>query len=291
VSISFKERERATKEFLSLLASRSQMKIDILLIHHDALFDRSIGKRLLVASNVELPEAFRVMKEENLWWKNAKRGENVYIAWGRGQLFNIATVDDIMGKYVDRFKAKDHFLLVQTSQKKYQGYFLLDRPVDYKTLHKIQKVLCKTYSGDKGALSPVQLKRSVGFINTKYGDGFVVKSVHSGSRVVSVDRALQLYEKWFGKEERKTQLWPLERERFIFSDNRELKTWKDFECDDLSSTDMRYTCYLVRMGLSDEEIAQMLLQESPNIERRHKVEDYIPRTIRKAKLYVWGGNV
>ena len=286
MSISFKEQERATKEFLSLLASRSQMKVDIFLIHHDALFDRSIGKRLLVASNVELPEAFRVMKEENLWWKNAKRGENVYIAWGRGQLFNIATVDDIMGKYVDRFKTKDHFLLVQTSRKKYQGYFLLDRPVDYKTLHKIQRVLCKVYNGDKGALSPVQLKRLVGFVNTKYGDGFVVRLVHSGINVVSVDRALQLYEKWFGKEE--TQPAPLKRERFSFLDDGELKTWKDFECDDLSIADMRYVCYLVRMGLSDEEIAQRLLEESPNIEQRHKVEDYIPRTIRKAKLYVWG---
>jgi len=284
----FKYREALTKEFLSLLASRSQMKIDILLIHHDALFDRSIGRRLLVASNVELPEAFRVMKEENLWWKNAKRGENVYIAWSRGQLFNIATVDDIMGKYVDRFKAKDHFLLVQTSQKKYQGYFLLDRPVDYKTLHKIQKVLCKTYNGDKGALSPVQLKRLVGFINTKYGDGFVVRLVHSGNSLVSVEDALKLYEKWFGKEEKKIKPVSLKRESFSFLDGRELKTWKDFECDDLSVADMRYACYLVRMGLSDEEIAQRLLTESPNIERRHKVDDYIPRTIRKAKLYVWG---
>ena len=284
----FREQERATKDFLSLLASRSKMKIDILLIHHDSLFDRSIGKRLLVASNVEFSKAFRVMKEENLWWKNAKRGENVYIGWSRGQLFNIATVDDIMGEYVDRFKEEDQFLLVQTSKKKYQGYFLLDRYVDYKTLHKIQRVLCKLYNGDKGALSPVQLKRLVGFINTKYGDGFVVRLVHSGNSLVSVEEALKLYEKRFGKEEKKKKIVPLKRKSFSFLDGRELKTWKDFECDDLSVADMRYTCYLVRMGLSDEEIAQRLLEESPNIERRHKVDDYIPRTIRKAKLYVWG---
>ena len=284
--MSFKEREKETKEFFSLLSQHTDMKVDVLLIHHDSLFDRSLGKRLLVASGVAISKAYRLCKEENLWWKNAVRRENVYISWSRGQTFNIATVDDIMGEYVDRFFSKDNFLLIQTSAKKYQGYFLLDRYVPYKTLYKVQKVLCKLYHGDAGALSPVQLKRCVGFENTKYGDGFVVALRHVGSNVVSVDKALSLYEKWFGEED-KPKHQP-KHETYTFSPDESLKSWKDFECEDLSVSDMRYACYLVRKGLPDDEIYQRLLLESPNITKRHKVEDYIPRTIEKAKRYVWG---
>jgi hypothetical protein len=40
------------------------------------------------------------------------------------------------------------------------------------------------------------------------------------------------------------------------------------------------------MGLSDDRIAERLLSESPDIERRHKVDDYIRRTIEKARKYV-----
>lgn len=285
MSISFKEQEDATKQFLSLLASHTKMRIDVLLIHHDSLFDRSLGKRLLVGSGIEISKAFRKMKEENLWWKNSVKKENVYIAWSRNQHYNIATVDDIMGEYVERFRSKNHFLLVQTSAKKYQGYFLLDRYVTYETLHKVQKVLCRVYSGDTGALSPVQLKRCAGFENTKYGDGFVVRIVHQGSNIVNVDKVLSLYRKWFEKEKNKRHK-RYKQEREYFFDDRELKCWKDFECEDLSAADMRYVCYLVRMGLSDDRIAERLLSESPDIERRHKVNDYICRTIEKARKYV-----
>ena len=284
--MSFREREKATRKFFFVLSKHTDMKIDVLLIHHDSLFDRSLGKRLLVASAVEISKAYRLCKDENLWWKNAVRRENVYIAWSRGQTFNVATVDDIMGEYVDRFIAKDNFLLVQTSAKKYQGYFLLDRYVSYKTLHKIQKVLCKLYHGDTGALSPVQLKRCAGFENTKYGDGFVVSLRYIGSKVVPVDKVLSLYQKWFGEEE-KPKYQP-KHETYTFSPDDSLKSWKDFECEDLSVADMKYACYLVRKGFSDEEIYQRLLLESPNITKRHKVEDYIPRTIEKAKRYVLG---
>ena len=285
MSIFFKKQEKATKRFLSILASHTKMRIDVLLIHHDSLFDRSLGKRLLVGSGIEISKAFRKMKEENLWWKNSVKKENVYIAWSRNQHYNIATVDDIMGEYVERFRRKNHFLLVQTSAKKYQGYFLLDRYVTYETLHKVQKVLCKVYNGDTGALSPVQLKRCVGFENTKYGDGFIVRVDYTGTNKVSVGRALSLYKKWFEPKKKSKPKFQPKTEVFDFS-YRGLKCWKDFECEDLSVADMRYACYLVRMGLSDDRIAERLLSESPDIERRHKVDDYIRRTIEKARKYV-----
>jgi len=284
--MTFRDRERQTRDFFSIISQHTEMKIDILLIHHDSLFDRSIGKRLLVGSGIEITKAYRVCKNENLWWKNAVRKENVYLSWSRGQSFNIATVDDIMDEYVERFRRKNHFLLVQTSAKKYQGYFLLDRYVTYETLHKVQKVLCKVYNGDTGALSPVQLKRCVGFENTKYQDSFTVRMEHIGSNIVNVDRALSLYEKWFEKT-KKTVRKLYKQEREYFFDDRGLKCWKDFECEDLSIADMRYVCYLVRMGLSDDEIYYRLLNESPNLEKRHKVDDYITRTIEKARKWVY----
>ena len=41
------------------------------------------------------------------------------------------------------------------------------------------------------------------------------------------------------------------------------------------------------MGLSDKEITERLLNESPRIkERKRNYKDYIERTIRKARQYV-----
>jgi glutathione S-transferase len=108
--------------------------------------------------------------------------------------------------------------------------------------------------------------------------------VHTGRSTIPVDKVLSLYYKWFEKPKPKYQ----PKQTFDFSD-KDLKCWKDFACEDLSIADMRYACYLVRMGLSDAEIMQRLLAESPDIEKRHKVEDYLPRTIEKAKQYVLGG--
>jgi len=270
--------KKAQEELLRFLFFFKDLSLDLHFISHDALFDRSLNKKLTIGKNLSFTEAFELLIEENAWWKNENRKENVYFSFNKeNKHFNIAFVDDITE--VEAFKKKKHFLLVQTSEKKYQAYFLLDKPVSFFDLYKIQKALCYVYKGDTGALSPVQLKRLPTFWNTKYEPPFLVKEIFKGSNKLNVDKVLNFYKKTFYQND----------VSFNYSSNKKkiTKTWNDFADSDLSVADMRYACYLVRMGLSDEEIRERLLNESPNIrERKKNVDDYLRRTIRKARLYV-----
>lgn len=267
----------AVKNFLQ---NFSNMLIDIHFISHEALFDRSLGQKLTIGKNLSISGAVEVLEKEKAFIKNQKRKENVYFSFSKdNETFDIAFVDDI--EKIEVFKKKNHFLLVQTSEQKYQAYFKLDKPVSAFDLYKIQKVLCHLYKGDVGALSPYQLKRLPYFYNTKYEKPFLVKSVFEGQNVVPVEDVLRYYQKTF------------ETTANTNINNNVIKniskTWDDFANPDLSVADMRYACYLVRCGLSDEEIKQRLLNESPNITtRKRNIRDYLDRTIRKAKNYVMG---
>ena len=264
-------------ELFKFLAYFIDLKLDLHFISHRALFDRSLNEKLTIGQNLSFTEVFESLKKENAWWKNEIRKENVYFSFNRNnENCNIAFVDDITR--IDAFKKKNHFLLVQTSEKKYQAYFLLDRDVSFNELYKIQKALCYVYKGDTGALSPVQLKRLPTFWNTKYEPPFLIKEVFKGSNKLNVDGVIRFYEKTFYKNDI----------GFNYSSKRNVnKTWEDFSDSDLSVADMKYACYLVRMGLSDDEIKERLLNESPKLrERKRNVRDYLNRTIRKARLYV-----
>lgn len=261
-------------EFLS---NFSNMLIDLHFISHSALFDRSLNKKLTIAKDITIDEAIDVLEKEKAFWKNKKRKENVYFSYSKAnKKFDIAFVDDI--EKVEAFKNKNHFLLVRTSQNKYQAYFKLSRFVNEFELYKIQKVLCSVYRGDVGALSPYQLKRLPSFYNTKYNPHFLVSIEFKGTGILDVDKVLAFYKKHFEIE--RTNNINVSKIRNVN------KTWEDFADADLSVADMRYTCYLVRLGLSDDEIEQRLINESPNIKtRKRNYKDYINRTIRKARLY------
>ena len=264
----------------NFLQNFSNRLLDLHFISHEALFDRSLGQKLTIAKAVDISGAVEVLEKEKAFIKNQKRKENIYFSFSKAnETFDIAFVDDI--EKIEVFKKKNHFLLVQTSEQKYQAYFKLDKPISASDIYKVQKVLCYLYKGDTGALSPYQLKRLIGFYNTKYEKPFLVKSVFEGQNVIPVEDVLRYYQKTF-----KTTANINVNNNLIKNIS---KTWDDFSDPDLSVADMRYACYLVRCGLSDEEIKEKLLNESPNITtRKRNIRDYLDRTIRKAKNYVMG---
>jgi uncharacterized protein YbaA (DUF1428 family) len=273
-----------TGSFAKYFAEYTNMSVDIHYIKHAALFDRSIGGKITVAEDIKITDVRDVLYQENAVFKNSiksKHRENVYFSWSKSNTrFNIAFVDD-MGD-IERFKTKNHFCLVQTSRQKYQGFFLLNQYVSAEELHIIQKVLCSIYKGDTGALGTWQLKRLPGFWNTKYEPDYLVIIVYRGTNIINVDEVLKYYEQ---KYTQKCIQKPTQIRRYTATAG---KSWQDYKTDDLSQVDMRYTCYLVRIGLSDEEIAKRLVEESENIEQRKGkfLTSYISRTIEKAREYV-----
>jgi len=280
----FEEQQAQTKAFLKLLARYTTTKIDLHYIHDDTLRDRSTNKKLTIATDISIDSAYRVLKEENAWWKNKQRKENVYWSWSKqAESFNVAFVDDILDDKADVFKQKKHFCLIQTSQKKFQGFFLLDRYVDSDSLVKIQKVLRKSYFGDIGAIGAWQLHRLVGFANTKYEDNFLVKIASVGDTVLKTSDILSYYDKLNTPEPKQEQKPKPEPKQTKVKDR---KTWKDFYDEDKSQADLKYALYLLHF-YSPEETYQILRRESPDLQERKGAytNDYLMRTIEKAQSF------
>jgi len=278
----FEEQQEQTKAFLKLLARYTTIKIDLHYIHDDTLRDRNTNKKLTIATNISIDSAYRVLKEENAFWKNKMRSENVYWSWSKhSESFNVAFVDDILDDKADVFKHKRHFCLIQTSKSKYQGFFLLDRYVDSDSLVKIQKVLRKSYFGDIGAIGTYQLHRLTGFINTKYQDDFVVKIASVGDTVLKTSDILSYYDKLNAPEPKQK---PKPEPKQIIKVKG--KTWKDFYDKDKSQADLKYALYLLHF-YSPEETYQILQRESPDLQERKGAytNDYLMRTIEKAQSF------
>jgi len=277
--IDFSQQQEQTKQFFALLASKSNILIDLHFINHQALIDRSINKKLIVAKSIKLRDTYRALKNDNAFYKNKMRFENVYFSFNASQNgFNIASVDDI--ERIDEFKAKNHLCLIQTSAKKYQAFFLLDEYVIADELAKIQKVLQQAYQGDKAAVGAYQLKRVSGFINTKYGDNFIVRTIHKGDNVLNAKELLKYYEEHI-KEHINIKPKPIQKLPTSIKSGK--KTWSDFYKDDPSAADFSYALYLLHF-YNEEEAKKILREESKNLFERKGayMNDYIERTISKA---------
>ena len=280
----FEEQQSQTKAFLKLLARYTTTKIDLHYIHDDTLRDRSTNKKLTIATDISINSAYRVLKEENAFWKNKMRSENVYWSWSKqSESFNVAFVDDILYDKADVFKQKRHFCLIQTSQKKFQGFFLLDKYISAEDLVKVQKVLQSAYEGDIGAIGAWQLHRLTGFINTKYQDDFVVKIASVGDTVLKTSDILSYYDKLNTPEPKQEQKPKPEPKQIIKVKG---KTWKDFYDKDKSQADLKYALYLLHF-YSPEETYQILQRESPDLQERKGAytNDYLMRTIEKAQSF------
>jgi len=272
--IDFTAQQEQAKQLFSLLA-RSNILIDLHYINHQALLDRSINKKLIIAKSIKFKEAYRCLKTDNSFYKNKMRLENVYFSFSQNQNgFNIATIDDI--ERVEEFKAKNHFLLIQTSAKKHQAFFELDEYVTSDELAKIQKVLQMLYLGDKAATGAYQLKRVAGFINTKYNDNFIVRTIHVGDRVLNTKELLRYYEEHIN-------IKPKPIQKSLIKSDKKSKNWSDFFRGDPSSADFSYALYLLHF-YNEEQTKEILKRESKNLFERKGayVDDYLERTISKA---------
>jgi len=231
-------------------------------------------------------QAFSLLKRENAWYKNERQNKSVLWKLSEGQEYNLVIVDDV--KEVQAFRQKDHFLLWQTSPLKYQAAFLLDEYLNDEDIRKIQKVLIHVYRGDEACKGSSHYVKMPGFFNTKYlQNPPYVKLLHIGKGVLSTEQALQYYKKNIEPKEYKKDLKKLPK-LFTYKELlRRGKDWRHFYNlkGDKSAADFSYAKYLMNFNLSDEEIKQILLSESEDIESRKRghLEDYLERTLAKAR--------
>ena len=288
-----KQQRQEVRRFFELINNKYTGDIDLFYINRAHLLGKSPKGRLKIATLPTRRAYYKLISDENAIWKNKTRGESVYWSYSNNTNLTLAFVDDIQD--IDRFKQEDHFLLVQTSQHKYQAYFALSQGVDSYKLHYIQAKLAQEYKGDKAATGWSQLKRVAGFINTKYDDDFIVKIVHVGSNTLNIAKIKPVEAQNRVQTIKPTGGSHLCKNRPISVDLRGSvrKCWQDFYTGDESVADMRYAIYLLSRGLSIDEVKQKLLQESLDIQIRKQghLEHYLELTTSKAYEYVLQNNV
>ena len=289
-SISFRQQEEETRLFWEAIASKTTNLVRLAFAVYKE--GNKIDPLIFLNKNQPLPpaDAFSLLKAENAWFKNKERQKSILWKFAENQEgYNIVIIDDI--QQVQVFKEKDHFLLWQTSESKYQAAFLLDKYLNAEDIKKIQKALIGLYGGDK-PLGACHYVRVPGFLNTKYlQDPPLVKLCYIGNNVLSAEQVLRYYEynvKPKIEEKPKKDLKSLPR-LFTYRELLERrKNWQHFYSikQNKSDADFAYTLYLMHFNLSDEEIKQILLSESEDIQERKKghLQDYLDRTVNKARL-------
>jgi len=224
---------------------------------------------------------------DDAWFKNECLGMSVLWNFVKGQKYNIVIVDDI--QEIEKFKRKNHLLLWQTSETKYQAAFLLDKYLETEDIKKIQEVLIELYKGDKACKGASHNFKMPGFYNTKYLlNPPRIRLVHIGNNVLSTEQVLQYYEEKIKPKEYKPKDFKSTPKLLTNNElGKKKKDWWYFYNlkQNKSDADFSYAKYLMNFGLSDEEIKQILLNESDDIENRKigHLEDYLDRTVKKAR--------
>ena len=223
---------------------------------------------------------------DNAWNRN-KNGVSVLWKFAKGEMYNVVIIDDI--QKVEEFKHKDHLLLWQTSENKYQAAFLLDQYVDAETVKKIQRVLIRLYKGDKACLGASHCIKMPGFYNTKYlMNPPYIKLMHMGNKVLYPDEILEYYEKNIKPKEYKPKDFKSTPKLLTNNElGKKKKDWWYFYNikQNKSDADFAYALYLMHFNLTDEDIKQILINESDDIQNRKigHLEDYLDRTVKKAR--------
>jgi len=237
--------------------------------------------------HVYAEEVFDLLKREHAWYMNKELGMSVLWKFtSDAGIYTIIVVDDI--KEVETFKRKNHLLLWQTSENKYQAAFLLERNILKEEAEKIQRVLIELYKGDKACRGVSHYVKMPGFYNTKYLiNPPYIKLIHVGDNYIEPKDALQYYEEKIKPKEYKPKEFKSPKIITNIDLSKKKKDWWYFYNlkQDKSAADFAYAKYLMNFGLSDEEIKQILLNESSDIENRKigHLEDYLERTVKKAR--------
>jgi len=290
-TITSTEQFRETRGFWQSIASKTECLVMVSFAIYGE--GNKILKPIPLNNNEPLSpvNVYSLLKNENAWYKNEKQKKSVLWKFADNQLYNIAIVDDI--QKIEEIKEKDVFLLWQTSEQKYQAAFLLDKYVDAETIKKIQRVIIDQFGGDKACISATHYVRAPGFYNTKYlSDIPYVRLVHRGKNILSVNEILHYYDLILKPKEsitkNNTKTLPSTPSNYRTPDEKKKDWWYYYNIkQDKSAADFSYALYLMHFNLTDEEIKQILLNESDDIQDRKvgHLEDYLERTVSKARSF------
>jgi len=255
----------------------------------------------------------RVLKRENVFYKNIVKQENIYLAvTPKTKLLNFLWLDDIKLENISEMQ-KEYMTLVETSNNNYQAWISLNRLYNAKEVQEIKKYLVEQLGADKAATAKIQPMRLPGFYSYKHKIPFYVKVTNIATKKLNASNILKKINSsnnnisnkpqqkpqpnkknksntWKRYSYYKTKLFysnkkfnPLDERdaiiEFVKQDN------EDIEVDE-NIIDINYIYQLIIRGYGKEKIYFYLEKARKDLTTKHKSTiDYFERTYLKALLF------
>jgi hypothetical protein len=253
----------------------------------------------------------RVLKRENVFYKNLVKQENIYLAvTPKTKLLNFVWLDDIKLENISK-EQKEYMTLIETSEGNYQAWIQLNKVYSAREVQEIKKYLVEQLGADKAATAKIQPMRLPGFYSYKHQFPHYVKVVNTATKKLNASNILKKINNnisnkpqqkpqpnskknkstnWKRYSYYKTKLFysnkkfnPLDERdaiiKFVKQDN------EDIEVDE-NIIDIHYIYQLVIRGYGKEKIYFYLEKSRPDLTIKHKSTiDYFMRTYLKALLF------
>ena len=252
---------------------------------------------------------FRLLKRENVFYKNIVKRENIYLAvTPRTNLLNFIWLDDIKMENLSD-EQKKYLTLIETSDNNYQAWIQLNRLYNAKEVQEAKKYLVEQLGADKAATAKIQPMRLPGFYSYKHKIPFYVKVTNIATKKLNASNILKKINSsnnnisnkpkqpksnnnnsnWKRYSYYKTKLFYYDK-TFNPSDERDtiiewVKQDNDYEIDE-NIIDINYIYQLIIRDYKKNEIFDYLEKAREDLTTKHKnVKDYFERTYLKALLF------
>lgn len=290
-----RERARQTEEILNQIEKVLKLYGSIRIYS----LNREKGIRFAVR-NVEKQEVFTDIHQipiKKLVQISEKEGEELYFQPVEGQQRAIF-LDDFPVSEADLLELPRGSLVVQTSPGKLQVHIPLPKPEPIEKAALLQKAFVNFYNADAGSKDILHLRRLPGFQNKKYPERPIVKVLgYAGTKtwdevITAINRQQEEIEQEQAKRwEHLQKTTPKRAPDIALELEYGNKIWQDRLAKaegDESRADISYAMHLLRKGFSDEEVQYILAEVSENLQFRKKghVDDYLQRTVEKAKYFL-----
>jgi len=186
-------------------------------------------------------------------------------------------VDDVRPKYMDQYG----HVWVETSQNNWQVHFMLDERITTEEALEVQRLLRTKLVSDAGSVAGIQARRfPVPGLRAYVNDE---RPPYSAAQLIEQAEA--------AKPEPAEQKYRQDKlVRSIWSSEKADKYWKIYIREvngDCSTADMKLAHRMLSDGVVPEDIKELLLMVSEDIESRKSghVEDYLERTLQAAMNY------
>ena len=257
------------------------------------LFEKILGNKKVFQYADISKEKLCNMKFQYFLADKNRQGMGIYIRPTRARMHGYIFLDDLSQSMIRKMRSDGYSFstIVETSPRNFQGWLDSGTALTEEERYWIQKDLCQRYGADPGSVSGEHFGRLPGFLNTKIAyKGDDGSSPWVFLREASVSTSPMLVGRigeirgFLSGEAYSEGIWqkPSEGELKMYRSSQRMLRAKGVS--DNSKIDYIICRMLYDCGVAPAHIAGVLklAMEEDLRNKKHKLSDYIPRTLRNA---------